>query len=226
MASTSNAAGTSKASGLAASSEGGAKGRPLNLPKGPTFRPSAEEFQDPLRFIASIREEAELYGICKIVPPPGWKPPCMVNLETLAFPTRLQLVNELQHRPDAKRIVAFYDTYGRFLATLGKDIRKWKHPVVHGTSICIILMLKAVQRRGGYEKVTEDRKWSEIAKVLQVSRHDPIAVCVRAAPLSSTSVHAASPGSLICMHNHVLDSIGVDLPATWLCCAGVILFPK
>lgn len=170
MASTNSAPSNNKATGLAANSDGSTKGRPLNLVHGPTFYPTAAEFQDPLRFIASIREEAEVSGICKIVPPPGWKPPCMVNLETLAFPTRLQLVNELQHRPDAKRILAFYATYGKFLATLGKDIKKWKHPVVHGTSICIILMLKAVQRRGGYEKVTEDRKWSEIAKVLQVRR--------------------------------------------------------
>ena len=31
----------------------------------PTFRPSAEEFGDPLAYIASIRQQAECYGICK-----------------------------------------------------------------------------------------------------------------------------------------------------------------
>ena len=36
----------------------------------PTFYPNAQEFQQPLAYIAKIRSEAEKYGICKIKPPP------------------------------------------------------------------------------------------------------------------------------------------------------------
>ena len=36
----------------------------------PTFYPNAQEFQQPLVYIAKIRSEAEKYGICKIKPPP------------------------------------------------------------------------------------------------------------------------------------------------------------
>ena len=35
----------------------------------PTFRPTLEEFSDPLRYISSIREEAERFGVCRIQPP-------------------------------------------------------------------------------------------------------------------------------------------------------------
>lgn len=36
------------------------------VPECPVFRPSPEEFADPLGYIASIRESAECYGICKV----------------------------------------------------------------------------------------------------------------------------------------------------------------
>jgi len=56
------------------------RGRPpdgrLNVPMGPTFYPTVEEFEgNPIDYIKKIRPVAERYGICKIVPPPGWNPP-------------------------------------------------------------------------------------------------------------------------------------------------------
>jgi len=62
------------------------------------YHPSEEEFRDPLKFINSIREEAEKYGICKIVPPAGWRPPHQERRQTSTarMPTKLQCINELQ----------------------------------------------------------------------------------------------------------------------------------
>ncbi len=41
----------------------------------------AAEFGDPLRYIASIRAEAEQFGICKVVPPPEVCPLVAFNLK-------------------------------------------------------------------------------------------------------------------------------------------------
>lgn len=67
------------------------------IPEGPTYYPTVEEFADPILYMTKITQEAEKYGICKIVPPSGWNPPCLVNMENpLKMPTKLQTINTLQ----------------------------------------------------------------------------------------------------------------------------------
>lgn len=46
----------------------------ISVPPAPTYCPTEEEFADPLGYIESIELEASRYGMCKIVPPPSWKP--------------------------------------------------------------------------------------------------------------------------------------------------------
>ena len=70
----------------------------VEVPFAPTFRPTVEEFRCPLKYILSIREEAEEYGICKIVPPEGWNPELAVDLNdnTIPMSTKKQVVHTLQ----------------------------------------------------------------------------------------------------------------------------------
>ncbi|EOA26662.1 hypothetical protein CARUB_v10022740mg [Capsella rubella] len=49
------------------------------LQEAPVFNPTEEEFSDTLSYIASLRDRAEPYGICCVVPPPSWKPPCLLK---------------------------------------------------------------------------------------------------------------------------------------------------
>ena len=66
------------------------------IPEAPVFRPTAAQFRDPLRYVASIRREAEPFGICKIVPPKGWKVECAVDWNsTKKFATKWQRLPEL-----------------------------------------------------------------------------------------------------------------------------------
>ncbi|KAK1375678.1 lysine-specific demethylase JMJ18-like [Heracleum sosnowskyi] len=73
----------------------------------PVFFPSHEEFQDTLGYIAKIRQIAEGFGICKIVPPSSWNPPCPLKeksiWENAKFSTRIQQVDLLQNREPMRK---------------------------------------------------------------------------------------------------------------------------
>ncbi|KAL5202181.1 hypothetical protein ABZP36_013133 [Zizania latifolia] len=72
----------------------------------PVFTPTEEEFKDAIGYITSIRPQAEKYGICRIVPPSCWRPPCYLKeknfWECTEFNTRVQQVDKLQNREPTK----------------------------------------------------------------------------------------------------------------------------
>ncbi|XP_078161022.1 lysine-specific demethylase JMJ703-like isoform X2 [Carex rostrata] len=71
------------------------------------FYPTEEEFKDTLKYIESIRPQAELYGICRIVPPWTWRPPCQLKAKNIwensKFATRVQRLDKLQNRETANK---------------------------------------------------------------------------------------------------------------------------
>ncbi|XP_022716483.1 LOW QUALITY PROTEIN: lysine-specific demethylase JMJ15-like [Durio zibethinus] len=73
----------------------------------PVFYPTVEEFKDTLAYIETIRAEAESFGICRIVPPPSWTPPCPLKekdiWEHAKFLTRIQQVDLLQNREPMRK---------------------------------------------------------------------------------------------------------------------------
>ncbi|CAK7341125.1 unnamed protein product [Dovyalis caffra] len=82
--------------------------RKPDIEDAPVFYPTEEEFEDTLKYIASIRPKAEQYGICRIVPPPSWKPPCPLKEKTVwegsTFATRVQRVDKLQNRDSMRKM--------------------------------------------------------------------------------------------------------------------------
>lgn len=140
---------------------------PFVPPQAPVYRPSVEEFEHPLKYIASIRPEAEPYGICKVVPPAGWQPSFELDKSTFRFKTRVQSVHELQNRRNASEAAeAFQQEYNAFLELTSRPVRK--APVLGGATLDLAKLYSTVQKKGGYHAVTQKKGWREIGRVLQV----------------------------------------------------------
>lgn len=140
------------------------------LPDCPTFYPTEQEFQDPMKYIASIREIGKKAGICKIVPPSdkwlqGKSFSKVVSSKNFIFQTKLQNIHQLQIRSGPNE---------RFLEEL-EDFLKKKNtpmksiPMYDGQELDLYQLYHAVKNRGGVHEVTNSKKWKEIAKDLKLT---------------------------------------------------------
>jgi [histone H3]-trimethyl-L-lysine4 demethylase len=59
--------------------------RLFGLPEAPTFRPTEEEFREPMEYIRKIAADGAKYGIVKIIPPNSWNPPFAINTEVSIY---------------------------------------------------------------------------------------------------------------------------------------------
>lgn len=57
------------------------KPRIFGLQHCPIFYPTVDEFANPMAYMQKVGKEAKEYGIAKIVPPEGWKPPFVLDTE-------------------------------------------------------------------------------------------------------------------------------------------------
>jgi histone demethylase JARID1 len=140
--------------------------RTFGLPHAKVYRPTAEEWADPLCYISRIRSDAEPCGIAKIIPPEGWAPPFAINKAVFKFSSKIQAVHELQDRLALQPRQEFAEDLHRCMVQEGKAMKK--PPVFGGKEIDLYKMFRAVSKRGGYAAVTEDKKWKDIVRILQV----------------------------------------------------------
>ena len=140
----------------------------IELPEAPCFRPTAAEWADPLQYIAAIRQHAEPYGLCRIVPPAGWAPPFAIEKETLQFRTLVQRVHELQERADDPGARSSFNcSFAAWQAATGALQRK--APSLGSQEVDLCSLYRAVSRRGGYDAVTDAKAWRDVARMLGVS---------------------------------------------------------
>ncbi|XP_054718406.1 lysine-specific demethylase 5A-like [Uloborus diversus] len=127
-------------------------------PEAPVYEPTAEEFKDPLAYIAKIRPEAEQRGICKIKPPPEWQPPFAVDVDNFRFTPRMQRLNELEATTRIK--LNFLDQIAKFWELQGSSLRI---PNVERKALDLFTLYRVVQEEGGMDIVSRERRWSRIA---------------------------------------------------------------
>ncbi|KAL6547915.1 hypothetical protein OROHE_009620 [Orobanche hederae] len=141
----------------------------LNVPAGPVYYPSEEEFKDPLEYIYKIRPEAERYGICKIVPPTSWKPPFALDMDSFKFPTKSQAIHQLQARCAPCDTKTFRLEYNRFLEEhCGKKAKK--RVVFEGQDLDLCKLFNVMKRFGGYDNTVKMKKWADVCRFIRPGR--------------------------------------------------------
>ncbi|KAI8324256.1 JmjC-domain-containing protein [Martensiomyces pterosporus] len=138
----------------------------FGLPEAPTFYPSAAEFADPIAYIQKIRPEAELAGLCKIVPPTGWNPPFAMDTKKFRFKTRIQQLNSLEGK--TRTNLNYLDQLYKFHSQQGHPLTKV--PQLDHRPIDLFDLRHEVAVRGGFYKVNAEKRWAEIGRVMKYDR--------------------------------------------------------
>ena len=136
--------------------------RLYGLREAPTYYPTAEQFADPLGYVASLPAEARDAGICKVVPPEGWKMPFCVESDTFRFKTRLQRLNQLEAASRAKvnfleQLTMFHLQQGDATVTI---------PVIDRRPLDVWRLRKEVTKMGGYDNVTAIKGWERVTELM------------------------------------------------------------
>ncbi|OQR95317.1 histone demethylase [Achlya hypogyna] len=122
------------------------------------FYPTAAEFENPLQYIASIRDEARKTGICKIVPPKGWRPPFAVNEKKFRFRTRLQPLHCIEG--NAREEGRFLEALRMFLYRRGTPMQD--PPAIDGKLVPLHLLYRSVVQLGGVVAVDSADLWTDV----------------------------------------------------------------
>ncbi|KAG1703943.1 hypothetical protein DVH05_006950 [Phytophthora capsici] len=129
-------------------------------PPCPVFYPTAEEFQHPLKYISSIRHIGMQAGICKIVPPKGWRPPFAINEKTFRFRTRVQQLNCIEGHSRAEG--QFVEALRLFLYQRGEPMKEL--PRADGQLVNLHLLYKTVVSFGGFGAVCASGRWENVVR--------------------------------------------------------------
>ncbi|XP_017881507.1 protein Jumonji [Ceratina calcarata] len=136
-----------------------------HLVQAPTFHPSEKDFQDPLEYIDKIRPIAEKFGICRVIPPPNFKPECKVT-DDMRFTAYNQYVHRMLHRwgPNVKEMMAIK----KYLAT--QSITLTHPPWIGGMEVDLPHLYQTVQSLGGLKEVIEKKKWQKVADGMKIPK--------------------------------------------------------
>lgn len=133
----------------------------------PVLRPLDAQFADPIAYLSSpaVAQLGLEYGIVKVVPPEGWRPPFLISPD-FRFHTRLQRISDLGLTTRSRR--CFIDNINRFLKMRRRrtielffevPVTGCKEPVkVHFYDLYV-----AVELYGGINNVTM-AQWEAINK--------------------------------------------------------------
>ncbi|KAH7165685.1 PHD transcription factor [Dactylonectria macrodidyma] len=141
------------------------KSRPHGLDEAPTYHPTEDEWRDPFEYMRKIAPEASKFGICKIIPPDSWNPEFAIDTEKFHFRTRKQELNSVEGSTRAN--LTYLDGLAKFHKQHGNNLHRL--PYVDKKPLDLYRLKKAVESRGGFDKVCKLKKWAEIGRDLGYS---------------------------------------------------------
>ncbi|CAL1584715.1 unnamed protein product [Knipowitschia caucasica] len=135
------------------------------LGQAPIFRPASREFHDPLVYLDAVREQAEGAGLCRVVPPPDWRPECKLS-EEMRFVTQVQRVHMLGRRwgPNVQRLACIR----KHLKSQG--ITMEEPPVIGGCEVDLARFFQLINDMGGMQQVMDLKKWTKLADLLRIPK--------------------------------------------------------
>ncbi|KAJ8548731.1 hypothetical protein ON010_g10939 [Phytophthora cinnamomi] len=99
-------------------------------------------------------------GICKIVPPKGWRPPFAINEKTFRFRTRVQQLNCIEGHSRAEG--QFVEALRLFLYQRGEPMKEL--PRADGQLVNLHLLYKTVVSLGGFDAVCASDRWEQVVR--------------------------------------------------------------
>ncbi|OAV87908.1 hypothetical protein, variant [Puccinia triticina 1-1 BBBD Race 1] len=135
----------------------------------PVFYPTIDEFKEPMKYFESIGSKLKQFGIGKIVPPTGWKPPFVLDTDQFKFKTRLQRLNAME--ASARANVNFLEQLYLFHQQRGSSgivnaTSQLQVPLIDHRPVDLWRLRKEINELGGYDNITIQRKWSFLAKTM------------------------------------------------------------
>ncbi|XP_072051876.1 LOW QUALITY PROTEIN: uncharacterized protein [Amphiura filiformis] len=142
------------------------------LQDAPVFHPTQEEWRDPMEYIKSIAEQGELSGMCKIIPPKGWRPECKVD-DDMRFTPQVQYIHRLLKRWGSN--VQELACIKRHVAAQNNDVAQ--SPQIGGCELDLVKFSQIVMQQGGLKTITSKQKWNKVADQLKIPKTIQNRVC-------------------------------------------------
>uniref|UniRef100_A0A674C9B7 Protein Jumonji n=1 Tax=Salmo trutta TaxID=8032 RepID=A0A674C9B7_SALTR len=178
---------------------------PLSLTEVPVFRPSLEEFHDPLVYVEAVRGQAESYGLCRVAPPQDWRPECKLK-EDMRFVTQVQHIHKLGRRwgPNVLRLACIR----KHLQAQGISMED--PPLIGGCELDLARFFQLINDMGGMQQVSDMKKWNKLADQLRIPKtaQDRLAKLQEAYCQYLLSYDSLDPAERIRLEREVLEEKG------------------
>uniref|UniRef100_A0A8C7J981 Protein Jumonji n=1 Tax=Oncorhynchus kisutch TaxID=8019 RepID=A0A8C7J981_ONCKI len=184
---------------------GAAPPPPPPLTEVPVFRPSLEEFHDPLVYVEAVRGQAESYGLCRVAPPQDWRPECKLK-EDMRFVTQVQHIHKLGRRwgPNVLRLACIR----KHLQAQGISMED--PPLIGGCELDLARFFQLINDMGGMQQVSDMKKWNKLADQLRIPKtaQDRLAKLQEAYCQYLLSYDSLDPAERIRLEREVLEEKG------------------